>query len=234
MDACIEEGVKKVICLSTDKAVYPINAMGLSKALMEKVSFAKSKISKDTTIATTRFGNVMASRGSVIPLFCQQIYNCKPITVTNPSMTRFMMYLEEAVDLVLYAFKNARPGELFVQKSPACSIKNLSLAMADIFNLSENQINIIGTRNGEKLFEVLVSREEMAYAIDNKRYFKIPAVFESMRYENFIDHGTDLLSVSKEYTSNNTTQLNVNEVKNLLLNLPIINSLQNGSIEDYI
>ena len=234
LDACIEEGVKKVICLSTDKAVYPINAMGLSKALMEKVSFAKSKISKDTTIATTRFGNVMASRGSVIPLFCQQIYNSKPITVTNPSMTRFMMYLEEAVDLVLYAFKHAKPGELFVQKSPASSIKNLSLAMADIFNLNKNQINVIGTRNGEKLFEVLVSREEMAYAIDNKKYFKIPAVFENMKYENFINQGNDILSASQEYTSNNTSQLSVNEVKNLLLNLPIINSLRNGSIEDYI
>ena len=176
----------------------------------------------------------MASRGSVIPLFCQQIYNNQPITVTNPSMTRFMMYLEEAVDLVLYAFENAKPGELFVQKSPASSIKNLSLAMADIFNLNNNQINVIGTRNGEKLFEVLVSREEMAYAIDNEKYFKIPAVFENMKYENFIDQGNDILSASQEYTSNNTSQLSINEVKNLLLNLPIINSLKNGSIEDYI
>tara|TARA_Y100000739_G_C20584042_1_gene454369 strand:+ start:695 stop:1738 length:1044 start_codon:yes stop_codon:yes gene_type:complete len=229
LDCSIENNVEKVICLSTDKAVYPINAMGLSKALMEKVSLAKSRLSKNTVIATTRFGNVMASRGSVIPLFCKQIYKGEKLTITNPSMTRFMMYLEEAVELVLYAFKNANPGDLFVQKSPATSISNLSKALLDIFNIEKNRVQTIGTRHGEKLFEVLISKEEMIDAIDLEKYFIVSAKFESKKYENYVENGYEGIFQVDEYTSNNTTQLKVKEVKDLLLNLPVVKSLQKGN-----
>jgi len=231
LDACIENEVEKVICLSTDKAVYPINAMGLTKSLMEKICLAKSRLSTKTVIATTRFGNVMASRGSVIPLFCKQIYKGLPLTVTNIKMTRFMMYLDEAVELVLYAFRNAEPGDLFVQKSPASSIDKLSKAMMKIFNLNKSMIEIIGTRNGEKLFEVLISREEMAHALDNGNYFKIPPSFDSKKYVNYFDLGSEKLNIENEYTSNNTYQLSVDEVESLLLRLPIIESLKKGEFD---
>ena len=233
LNLCISNNIEKVICLSTDKAVYPINAMGLSKALMEKLSLSKSRQSQNTTIATTRFGNVMASRGSVIPLFCNQIYQGKSLTVTNPKMTRFMMYLEQAVDLVLYAFTNANAGELFVQKSPASTISNLSKAMIDIFNLNEKKIEIIGTRHGEKLFEILISREEMNYVIDSGNYFVIKPNFEDKKYTDYIERGNTNLSKEQEYNSNNTNQLTVQEVKKLLLGLPIIKSLMAGKITKY-
>ena len=231
LQSCILNKVEKVICLSTDKAVYPINAMGLTKAIMEKVTLVKSNLSNETIIATTRFGNVMASRGSVIPLFCKQIYEGSPLTITNPRMTRFMMYLDEAVDLVFYAFKNAKPGDVFVQKSPASTIDNLSKAIAEIFNHTKRNFEIIGTRNGEKLFEVLISREEMVYAIDNGKYYRIPFILENKGYTNYEDQGSESLSSELEYTSNNTRLLNKNEMKDLLLGLPIINSLMNGKYD---
>lgn len=232
LDACIENSVKKVICLSTDKAVYPINAMGLSKALMEKVALAKSRESKNTIIATTRFGNVMASRGSVIPLFCKQIYEGKSLTITNPKMSRFMMYLNDAVELVVYAFENAKAGDLFVQKSPAATIDNLSKAILKIFNLSTNNLDTIGTRNGEKLYEVLISREEMITSIDEGKYFKVSPNFETKKYDNYVEKGSKALSQEEEYTSNNTYQLNINEIENLLLNLSVINDLKNGKFTE--
>jgi len=231
LTCAVSNKVEKVICLSTDKAVYPINSMGMTKALMEKVSISNSILSNETIIATTRFGNVMASRGSVIPLFCKQIYEKMPLTITNPKMTRFMMYLDEAVDLVFYAFKNACPGDLFVQKSPASSIEILYKAMMEIFNIKESQIDIIGTRNGEKLFEVLISREEMSYALDNGKYFKIPFNIANKEYKNYEEVGSKILSGEEEYTSNNTYQLSLHEMRNLLLDLPIIKLLINGKYD---
>jgi len=232
LDSCISNNVEKVICLSTDKAVYPINTMGLTKSIMEKLCLSKSRITNETIIATTRFGNVMASRGSVIPLFCKQINEGLPLTVTNPKMTRFMMYLDEAVDLVFYAFANAKPGDLFVQKSPASTIDNLSKAMIEIFNLELDNVEIIGTRSGEKLFEVLISREEMIYAIDSGNYFKISPNFDRKQYIDYTDRGDENLSINQEYTSDNTYQLSINEVKNLLLNLPEIKSLLKGKLNE--
>ena len=231
LESCIFNKVERVICLSTDKAVYPINAMGLTKAIMEKVTLVKSNLSQETVIATTRFGNVMASRGSVIPLFCKQIYEGNPLTITNPSMTRFMMYLEEAVDLVFYAFKNAKPGDVFVQKSPASTIDNLSNAIIEIFNISKSDLEIIGTRNGEKLFEVLISREEMVSAMDYGKYYRIPFGLENKGYKNYENKGSKSLSSDVEYTSNNTKLLNKAEMKDLLLGLPIIKSLINGQFD---
>ena len=232
LNSCLNNNVEKVICLSTDKAVYPINTMGLTKSIMEKLCISKSRESNNTVIATTRFGNVMASRGSVIPLFCKQISEGLPLTVTNPKMTRFMMYLDEAVDLVFYAFANAEPGDLFVQKSPASSIDNLSKALMNIFNIDKNKVDIIGTRNGEKLFEVLISREEMSCAVDSGNYFKIAPNFDRKKYVDYIDRGNERLSIVKEYTSDNTYQLSVEEVKKLLLELPLIKSLINGQFTE--
>tara|TARA_Y100000589_G_scaffold329778_1_gene377431 strand:+ start:19201 stop:20244 length:1044 start_codon:yes stop_codon:yes gene_type:complete len=232
LDCCISNNIEKVICLSTDKAVYPINTMGLTKAVMEKICISKSRQGNNTIIATTRFGNVMASRGSVIPLFCKQISEGSSLTVTNPKMTRFMMYLDEAVELVFYAFENAKPGDLFVQKSPASTIDNLAKAMLDIFNLSTKNIEIIGTRNGEKLFEVLISREEMHYALDSGNYYKISPNFDRKKYIDYIDRGNSELSRNIEYTSDNTKQLSISEVKDLLINLPIIKSLIKGKLNE--
>ena len=227
LDASIRIGVQKVICLSTDKAVYPVNAMGMTKALMEKISISKSKESKNTVIATTRFGNVMASRGSVIPLFCDQISKNKPLTITNPKMTRFMMYLDDAVDLVIYAFNNSNPGDLFVQKAPAASIERLSEAICKIFDFDQTNKNFIGTRNGEKLYEVLISREEMINAKDEGKYFLIPAKYEEKKYINYFDQGNENLNDSFEYTSNNTKQLSTNELCALLSKLEVVKMLLN-------
>jgi len=222
IDLAIKNKVKKMIVLSTDKAVYPINAMGMSKALMEKVMIAKSKDNFENTILCgTRYGNVMASRGSVIPLFISQIKSNKPITITDPNMTRFMMTLEDAVDLVLYAFENANPGDIFIQKSPASTIKVLAEALLELYN-ADNEIKIIGTRHGEKLFESLVNREEMVKAINLKKYYQIPADNRGLNYDLYFSQGQDQISKVNEYTSHNTTQLDVAETKKLLLKLDFI------------
>jgi UDP-glucose 4-epimerase len=206
LDLAIKYNVKKVICLSTDKAVYPINAMGVSKAMMEKVFVAKSRISEATVIVGTRYGNVMASRGSVIPLFYNQIMSAKPITVTDPQMTRFMMTLDNAVDLVLYAFKNGRPGDIFVQKSPSTTIGELAETMKKIYN-SKSKIKVIGIRHAEKLHETLLSKEEKFVAEDLKDYFRIPADNRDLNYDKFFFQGRKYSSSIEAYNSNNTKRL---------------------------
>ena len=215
--------VSKVVILSTDKAAYPINAMGMSKALMEKVMIARSRNVDEakTIFCGTRYGNVMASRGSVIPLFIEQIRSGKPITITDPSMTRFMMTLEDAVQLVLYAFKNAEQGDLFVQKSPAATLEVLVAALLDLYN-AKNEVKIIGTRHGEKLYETLVNREDMAKAVDLKNYYKIPADNRDLNYNQFFSEGRKDMENIPEYHSHNTTRLNVEETKTLLLKLPSV------------
>jgi len=223
LTAAIECGAKKVICLSTDKAVYPINAMGISKAMMEKVLIAKSRtVSPDKTlICGTRYGNVMASRGSVIPLFVQQIKSGQPITVTNPNMTRFLMSLDEAIDLVLFAFEHAQSGDIFVQKAPACTIGDLAQALKEIFD-ADNEIKIIGTRHGEKLYETLLSKEEFLVAEDLGRYYRVPADNRDLNYDKYFVQGDERLSVGQEYNSNNTERLNVEQIKEKLLALDYI------------
>jgi len=215
--------VKKVVVLSTDKAAYPINAMGMSKALMEKVMVAKSRNLDDsrTIFCGTRYGNVMASRGSVIPLFIEQIKSGNPISITNPNMTRFMMTLESAVDLVLFSFENARQGDLFVQKSPAATIETLVNALLDLYS-SKNKIKLIGTRHGEKLYETLVNREEMQNAEDLGNYFRIPSDNRELNYNEFFTEGMHSIDLREEYHSHNTHILDVEGMKNLLLKLPII------------
>lgn len=215
--------VKKVVVLSTDKAAYPINAMGMSKAMMEKVMVAKSRNLDDskTIFCGTRYGNVMASRGSVIPLFVDQMKAGKPITITDPNMTRFMMTLEDAVDLVLYAFENGNQGDLFVQKSPACTIEVLAKALQSLYN-ANTEIKIIGTRHGEKLFETLVNREDMVKAEDCGNYFRIPADNRDLNYEQYFSEGDVQVTELEEYHSHNTAILNVEEMKQLLLKLPLI------------
>lgn len=225
--AAITNGVKNVICLSTDKAAYPINAMGMSKALMEKVAIAASlNIPNDATkICVTRYGNVMASRGSVIPHFIEQIKKGLPITITDPNMTRYLMSLDEAVDLVLFAFKNGNQGDLFVQKAPACTIGDLAQAIKELFN-APNPIQIIGTRHGEKLFETLCTREEMAKATDLEQFYQIPADNRDLNYGKYFDDGDKRTSAVEDYNSHNTHRLNVQEVKAKLLSLDyIINEL---------
>jgi UDP-glucose 4-epimerase len=223
LDAAIKNKVKKVIVLSTDKAVYPINAMGLSKALSEKVMIAKSRNlnGNDTILCGTRYGNVMASRGSVIPLFIDQIKAGKQLTITDPEMTRFMMTLEDAVDLVLFAFEHGKNGDMFVQKSPASTIRDLAVAMIELYNV-KNKIQIIGTRHGEKLYETLVNREEMSKAEDLKQYFRIPADNRDLNYGKFFTEGESVVSSSNEYTSHNTERLDVKQTMKLLLKLDII------------
>ncbi len=189
LDAAIQNKVKRVVCLSTDKAVYPINALGISKALMEKVIVAKSRNSDKTVICCTRYGNVMASRGSVIPLFVKQIMKQRPITITNPEMTRFMMTLDEAVNLVLFAFEHASPGDIFVQKSPAATIRTLAESLIDLFDVNDQEIKVIGTRHGEKQYEVLLSREEMVKAEDLKEYYRIPPDLRDLNYEKYLSQG---------------------------------------------
>jgi len=216
----IECGVKKVICLSTDKAAYPINAMGISKAMMEKVFVAKSRTTspKKTVICGTRYGNVMTSRGSVIPLFIDQIKSGKPLTVTNPEMTRFIMDLEEAVKLVIFAFKNANSGDIMVRKAPACKVGTLAQAVKSIFN-AKNKIKIIGTRHGEKLYETLLTKEEYLVAEDMGDFFRVPADHRDLNYDKYFIDGDKKLSIEREYNSNNTEILDVEQVKKELLSL---------------
>lgn len=218
----IESGVKKVICLSTDKAAYPINAMGISKAMMEKVFVAKSKTvdPSKTLICGTRYGNVMASRGSVIPLFVEQIKAGLPLTVTNPDMTRYLMSLEEAVELVLFAFENGKPGDIMVQKSPASTILDLAKAVKELFH-ADNEIKIIGTRHGEKVYETLLTKEEFHVAQDMTDFYRVPADQRDLNYDKyFVDGVEDRLE--EEYTSHNTYRLSVDEIKERLLDLPFI------------
>jgi UDP-N-acetylglucosamine 4,6-dehydratase/5-epimerase len=219
----MQHGVKNVVVLSTDKAVYPINAMGMSKALSEKVMVAKSRNlnSSGSTFCGTRYGNVMASRGSVIPLFVEQIKAGKPLSITDPNMTRFMMTLDGAVDLVLYAFEHGRNGDIFVQKAPAATVEVLAQALLDLYNAS-NPIKVIGTRHGEKLFETLVTREEMAKAEDCGYYYRIPADTRDLNYGKFFTEGKEKVSQVEDYTSHNTTRLDVEGMKNLLMELPMI------------
>jgi UDP-N-acetylglucosamine 4,6-dehydratase len=219
LEAAINSGVSRVVVLSTDKAVYPINAMGISKALMEKVAVAKSRSCGNTVINVTRYGNVMFSRGSVIPLFTQQICAGHPITITDPAMTRFMMTLDDAVDLVLFAFEHGKAGEIFVQKASACSIEILAKALTALLKVPQHPINIIGTRHGEKLFEVLLTREEMAAAQDLGNYYCIPPDLRDLNYDKFIDQGELKISEAVEYSSHNTNQLDVQAMQNLLMNL---------------
>jgi len=222
LTAAIAKGVKKVIVLSTDKAVYPINAMGISKAMMEKIAIAKARVSGDKTmICCTRYGNVMASRGSVVPLFIQQIQAGKPLTVTDPHMTRFMMDINGAVDLVLYAFEHGRPGDIFVQKAPAATIETLALAIKKVFNAS-NEVKIIGTRHGEKLYETLLTREEMAVAEDMGDYYRVPADQRDLNYELYFDKGKSELSVKEDYNSHNTRRLDVDGMAAMLETLDIV------------
>lgn len=223
LTAAIEKGVKKVICLSTDKAAYPINAMGISKAMMEKVLVAKSKTvdPEKTLICGTRYGNVMASRGSVIPLFVQQIKNKQPITVTNPNMTRFLMSIVEAVELVVFTFQNAKAGDILVQKAPASTIGDLAQAIKELFN-ANNEIKIIGTRHGEKLYETLLTKEEYAVAEDLGRFFRVPADKRDLNYDKYFIEGDQRLSSEAEYNSYNTERLNVKQVKERLLSLDYI------------
>lgn len=223
LDVAAKSGVKKVVMLSTDKAVYPINAMGMSKALAEKIMIAKARfLSIDRTIfCATRYGNVMASRGSVIPLFVSQIKRGKPITITDPAMTRFLMSLDDSVELVLFAFNRGNQGDIFVQKSPSATIADLAQALKEIFN-STSDIQIIGTRHGEKLCESLVSREEMARAEDLSSYYRIPADDRDLNYANYFDIGEKNISYTEDYTSHNTQRLDVSEIKSLLMKLNYI------------
>lgn len=223
LNAAVAHGVKKVICLSTDKAVYPINAMGISKAMMEKVMVAKARtISHEKTIICgTRYGNVMCSRGSVIPLFIQQIKNGQPLTVTDPNMTRYLMSLEDAVELVLFAFQNANQGDIFVQKAPASTIGDLAQALKEIFNV-DNGIHIIGTRHGEKLYETLLTREEMAQAEDIGDYYRIPADTRGLNYDKYFTDGKKEISECTDYNSNNTERLDIPRIKELLLKLDYV------------
>ena len=221
LQAAINHKVKKVVVLSTDKAVYPINAMGISKAMMEKVMIAKSRNSEDTVICGTRYGNVMASRGSVIPLFVEQIKEGKNLTLTDPSMTRFMMTLEDAVDLVQFAFENGKPGDMFVQKAPAATIEVLAKSLLEMYQ-SKCELKVIGTRHGEKLYESLLTREEKIKAEDLGNYFRIPADNRDLNYANFFSEGEVDMSIVEDYHSHNTEQLDVNGMKSLLLKLDFI------------
>jgi UDP-N-acetylglucosamine 4,6-dehydratase len=223
MTAAIANHVKRVVLLSTDKAVYPINAMGISKAMMEKLMVAKARMQaeNETLFCATRYGNVMASRGSVIPLFIQQLGEGKPLTVTDPAMTRFLMSLEESVDLVLFAFKHARQGDIFVQKAPASTVADLAQALKELFS-PKAEVRIIGTRHGEKLYESLLSREEMAHADDMGGYYRIPADNRDLNYNKFFSDGETKISRFEDYTSHNAERLNVEQVKTLLLKLEYI------------
>lgn len=225
-------GVKNVIVLSTDKAVYPINAMGISKALMEKLMIAKARMHRDsgTVFCGTRYGNVMASRGSVIPLFISQILSGKPLTITDPNMTRFMMTIDDAVDLVFYAFQNGNPGDIFVQKAPAATIFTLAEALREIFE-ADTEIRIIGTRHGEKLYETLLNREEMAKAEDRGGYYRIPADVRDLNYALYFNEGQEAVSFAEEYNSNNTHRMNKTELVKLLLTLDCVQeALKTGAV----
>lgn len=225
LEAAIQCQVNRVIVLSTDKAVYPINAMGISKAMMEKIAVAKSRNVTETVINVTRYGNVMASRGSVIPLFVKQLQSGDAITITDPEMTRFMMTLDQAVDLVLYAFEHGQPGEVFVQKAPAATIYVLAEALIDLLGKREHQVNVIGTRHGEKLYEALLSREEMVAAEDLGGYFRVPPDLRDLNYGKFINSGEVRISKAVDYNSHNTSRLGLEEMKKLLLKLPSIQDI---------
>jgi UDP-N-acetylglucosamine 4,6-dehydratase len=223
MNAASANGVKRVVVLSTDKAVYPINAMGISKAMAEKLMVAKARMQREgeTVLCATRYGNVMASRGSVIPLFVSQLKEAKPLTVTDPHMTRFLMSLEDSVDLVLYALLHGNQGDIFVQKAPASTVADLAQAIKEIFAI-DSEIKIIGTRHGEKLYESLISREEMAHAHDMGDYYRIPADNRSLNYAKYFSEGEEKISHQDDYTSHNTHRLNVEQIKALLLKLDFI------------
>lgn len=234
LEAAIQNHVKRIVCLSTDKAVYPINAMGISKAMMEKVIVAKSRNldELDTTICCTRYGNVMASRGSVIPLFVDQIRQGKPLTITDPDMTRFMMTLDDAVDLVLYAFEHGQNGDIFVQKAPAATIHVLAQALTQLVNVPDHPISIMGTRHGEKAFEALLSREEMAVALDQGYYYRVPADQRDLNYSKYVEDGDLKITQYEDYNSHNTERLDVEGMKNLLLKLEFIRALTQGQYID--
>ena len=228
LEAAINCGVARVVCLSTDKAVYPINAMGISKAMMEKVIVAKSRSSNTTVICATRYGNVMASRGSVIPLFTNQIRAGKPITITDPAMTRFMMTLDDAVDLVLYAFEHGNSGEIFVQKAPAATIETLAKALTGLLGVPYHPIHTIGTRHGEKLFEVLLSREEMVAAQDLGDYYRVPPDLRDLNYGKFVETGELGISEAVDYNSHNTLRLDVQGMQRLLMKLKFMQATVRG------
>jgi UDP-glucose 4-epimerase len=232
LEAAINHNVKKVVCLSIDKAVYPINAMGISKAMMEKVIVAKSRNLEgtNTVISGTRYGNVMASRGSVIPLFIRQVIENTPITLTDPSMTRFMMTLDDAVDLVLHAFKNGANGDIFVQKAPAATIEVLTQAILEMIGKPEHKVNVIGTRHGEKLFEALCSREEMFVAQDQGEYYRVPADNRDLNYAQYTDEGDKDLSTIEDYNSHNTERLDVEGMKQLLRKLDFMRDIEAGKL----
>lgn len=233
LEAAIGAGVKRVVCLSTDKAVYPINAMGISKAMMEKVMVAASRNLEgtQTVICGTRYGNVMASRGSVIPLFVDQVFSAKPITITDPSMTRFMMTLADAVDLVLYAFEHGNNGDIFVQKAPAATVEVLAKAILELMNRPNHPVHVMGTRHGEKLYEALLSREEMATAQDMGDYYRVPADGRDLNYAKFVDQGEQKLTQTahgEDYNSHNTQRLDVEGMKRLLLKLDFMQKIARG------
>lgn len=228
LEAAIVSEVKRVVCLSTDKAVYPINAMGISKAMMEKVMVAKSRGSDSTLICGTRYGNVMASRGSVIPLFIDQIRQNKPITITDPSMTRFMMTLDDAVNLVLYAFEHGNPGDIFVQKAPAATIETLAHALMKLMGVVDHQVRVIGTRHGEKLYEALLTREELVAAEDLGDYYRVPPDLRDLNYGKFVEQGETEISEAVDYNSHNTDRLDVEGMKSLLLKLTFMQAILRG------
>lgn len=231
LEAAIASDVKRVVCLSTDKAVYPINAMGISKAMMEKVAVAKSRNSRGTVICTTRYGNVMASRGSVIPLFVEQIRAEKPITITDPAMTRFMMTLDDAVDLVLYAFEHGKNGDIFVQKAPAATVQVLAHAILELMGKPEHPVDVIGTRHGEKLYEALLGREEMACAEDMGDYFRVPPDARDLNYAKYTETGDRRITQcthEEDYNSHNTNRLDVRGMKDLLLKLDFMRRIVLG------
>ena len=227
IEGASKSGVRSVVCLSTDKAVYPVNAMGMTKALMEKTAqaFARNNPKSSTTVSLTRYGNVMHSRGSVIPLFIQQLQAGRPLTITEPSMTRFLMSLEQSVDLVYHAFLHAEPGDLFVRKAPASTIETLARAVASLLGDEDPEIRVIGSRHGEKLHETLLSREEMVKADDEGDYFRVPLDARSLQYELFFDEGETATVRQDDYTSENTERLSVDDTKRLLLTLPQVRSL---------
>jgi UDP-N-acetylglucosamine 4,6-dehydratase len=232
LEASIQCGVKRVVVLSTDKAVYPINAMGISKAMMEKVAVAKSRSSTQTVINVTRYGNVMASRGSVIPLFIEQIRAGKPITITDPSMTRFMMTLDDAVDLVLYAFEHGQPGEIFVQKAPAATIEVLAKALTALVGKPEHEVRVIGTRHGEKLYEALLSREEMVAAEDLGGYYRVPPDLRDLNYGRFVEQGEVKISEATDYNSHNTERLDISGMQALLMKVRFMQATLRGELVD--
>ena len=234
LEAAIQNRVKRIVCLSTDKAVYPINAMGISKAMMEKVIVAKSRNLEnlDTTICCTRYGNVMASRGSVIPLFVDQIRRGKSLTITDPNMTRFMMTLDDAVDLVLYAFEHGENGDIFVQKAPAATIEVLAQSLTQLLNVPEHPIVIMGTRHGEKAYEALLSREEMAVAFDQGNYFRVPADQRDLNYAKYVENGDLKITQVEDYNSHNTERLDFEGMKKLLLKLEFVRALTQGQYID--